>query len=105
MIGGLTPDQRRSWHLGIATAAAVLTDPAGARRLAASNLETMRAAHGHRADRWLEEWQRLVEGPLDGIVDALTAPTGRAAELRRELPLRRAPRRGDPPRRVRAARR
>jgi len=81
-----TPDQRRSWLLGIATAAAVLQDPDGAIDLAKTNLDTMRAAHGDRAARWLDEWDARLDGPLDGVIDALTSQTPHSAELRQNSP-------------------
>lgn len=81
-----TPDQRRSWLLGIATAAATLEDPDGAIGLATTNLDTMRAAHGDRAAQWLDEWAALLHGPLDDILAALTARTPHSAELRQNSP-------------------
>jgi hypothetical protein len=42
---------------------------------------------GHRAARrWLAEWEKLLDGPLDGVLEALTSRAPRARELRQNSP-------------------
>lgn len=35
---------------------------------------------------WLTEWQQILAGPLDALLDTLTADTEKAAQLRRTSP-------------------
>ena len=39
-----------------------------------------------QAARWLAEWEHLLDGPIEEILDALTSRSGRARELRRNTP-------------------
>lgn len=75
-----TRDQDRSRWLGVATAAAFLRNPASAR---ASAQRFLRGAAGNR---WHDEWERLLEGPALGVVDALTSDSLRSRELRQNSP-------------------
>ena len=83
----LTRDQRRSLWLGYAIAGKLVADPAGVVGKARRNLDKLRQIHARGAGRrWLDEWERLLEGPLDDILEALTSRTPRARELRQNSP-------------------
>lgn len=82
-----TRDQVRSLLLAHAIAGRIVLDPNGTRVLARSNLRRMResAARG-AAVIWLKEWERLLDGPLLALLDALTSPSPRSRELRQNNP-------------------
>jgi excisionase family DNA binding protein len=83
----MTRDQRRSLWLSHAVAGKLVADPEAVLAQAGQNLERMRAAHTRgQAARWLGEWERLLAGPLDEVLAALTSPTPRARELRQSSP-------------------
>jgi excisionase family DNA binding protein len=83
----LTRDQLRSLWLGYATAGELVAEPAHVIDKARKNLATLRAANARgAAARWLDEWERLLDGPVDGILEVLTSRTPRARELRQNSP-------------------
>lgn len=82
----LTRDQRRSLWLGYAVAGKLVADPEPALRKARENLESLRRGRRGAGRRWLEEWDRLLSGPIDGVLHALTSPSPRARELRQNSP-------------------
>lgn len=82
----MTRDQRRSLWMGHAVAGAVVRSPSETMGRARANLTTMRAARGPASNPWLEEWQRLLDGPVETVLEALTSPTPRARELRQNSP-------------------
>jgi hypothetical protein len=41
---------------------------------------------GGSARRWLAEWERLLDGPIAGVLEALTSRATRARELRQNSP-------------------
>lgn len=82
----LTRDQRRSLWLAYATAGKIATDPAKALRTARKNLATMRTATRGEARRWLDEWDRLLDGPLEKLLDVYTSRSLRGRELRQNSP-------------------
>jgi excisionase family DNA binding protein len=85
--GRVTRDQRRSLWLGYAVAGKFVADPVGMRRRALRNLEHLERVHsGGASRRWLAEWKRLLAGPADDILDALTSRTPRSRELRQNSP-------------------
>lgn len=80
----LTRDQERSLWLGHAVAGKLVADPLGVVDKGRSNLSRF---EGHRAARlWLAEWEKLLDGPLDGVLEALTSRAPRARELRQNSP-------------------
>lgn len=81
-----TRDQRRSLWLAYAVAAHVVEDPEAATAVARTNLEQMRRVVRGQARLWLEEWERLLDGPVDGLLDTLTSRSPRARELRQNSP-------------------
>ena len=83
----LTRDQRRSLWLGHAMAGKLVSDPSGVIAKARDNLARLRIVHSRGAtSRWLDEWEDLLEGPVDGVLEALTSRTPRARELRQNSP-------------------
>ena len=82
----LTRDQRRSLWLAYAVAGRIVSDPTRARRIARANLERMSMASRGQARRWLEEWDHLIDGPMDGVLAALVSPSPRGRELRQNTP-------------------
>jgi excisionase family DNA binding protein len=82
----LTPDQQRSLWLAHAIAGRVVTDPERAVELARRNLDTMRTVARGAASQWLDEWARLLGGPLDVAMAAYTSRDLRGRELRQFNP-------------------
>lgn len=83
----LTRDQRRSLWLGHAVAGRLVADPERVMSLARNNLLRLQQAHPRGgAARRLAEWERILRGPLSGVLDALTTRSPRARELRQNTP-------------------
>jgi len=82
----MTRDQRRSLWLAYATAGRIVEDPDRAKRLAARNLERMRESSRGQARRWLDEWERLLDGPIDRVLSTLVSTSPRGRELRQNSP-------------------
>ena len=83
----LTRDQARSLWLGLAIAGKLVADPSGVMEKARKNLAFLTGTHsGRSSGRWLAEWQELLEGPEEGVLQALTSRTLRARELRQNSP-------------------
>lgn len=77
-----TRDQDRSLWLSIAIAGEFVRRPDEVRESGRSGLASGRI----RPNRWTEEWAVLLDGPPMGILQALTADTARARELRQNSP-------------------
>ncbi|MCO7220401.1 helix-turn-helix domain-containing protein [Klenkia sp. PcliD-1-E] len=83
----MTRDQVRSMLLAHAVAGHVATDPDGTRAIARANLQRMFEATPRGGARvWLQEWARLLDGPLLDLLATLTSPTLRSRELRQNSP-------------------
>jgi excisionase family DNA binding protein len=83
----LTRDQRRSLWLGYATAGRLVADPVGVLETARKNLANLKQTRTRGAGRrWLDEWEALLDGPVEGVLEALTSRTPRARELRQNSP-------------------
>lgn len=82
----LTRDQRRSLWLAYATAGQIVRDPDPARETGRANLVKMRSSARGQARRWLDDWGQLLDGPIDGLLDALTSRSPRGRELRQNSP-------------------
>jgi len=82
----LTADQQRSLWLSYAIAGRIVQDPAFALSLAAANIDKMKTRTRGSASRWLEEWTKLLSGPLDFLLSSLTTRDLRGRELRQHLP-------------------
>lgn len=83
----LTRDQRRSLWLAYAVAAHVVRDPDGATATARTNLVRMRQAARGQTRRWLDEWEQLLDGPIEDLLDNLTSRSPKGRELRQNSPL------------------
>lgn len=82
----LTRDQRRSLWLAYAIAGRIVTNPDHTRSLALRNLQGIRATARGRAISWLDEWQRLLEGPVPALLEAMTSRSPHGRELRQNTP-------------------
>lgn len=83
----LTRDQRRSLWLGYAIAGKLVANPRRAMGKARENVSKLKTAHARGASRhWIDEWDRLLDGPVDRVLDVLTSSTPRARELRQNSP-------------------
>jgi excisionase family DNA binding protein len=82
----LSRDQRRSLWLAYALAGKIVEDPERARTLARENLAGMRAASRGQASRWLDEWGRMLDGPIDRMLQILVSPSPKGRELRQNNP-------------------
>jgi hypothetical protein len=83
----MTRDQMRSRWLGYAIAGHLVADTQAVIAKARANLALMRSVHTRgQGARWLAEWQDLLDGPVDAILDVLTSPSERARELRQNTP-------------------
>ncbi len=82
----MTRDQKRSLWLAYALAGQIVTDPVRALRIARQNLDRMRRTSRGRTRKWLEEWERLLDGSLETLLGVLTSHSPRARELRQNSP-------------------
>jgi excisionase family DNA binding protein len=82
-----TRDQLRSLWLSHAVAGRLVEDPHGVLARARNNLAEM-LAHSARgsAKIWLQKWQQLLEGPVEGVLEALTSRSPISRELRQNSP-------------------
>jgi excisionase family DNA binding protein len=83
----MTRDQLRSLWLGYAVAGQLVEDPSGVLSKAHENLARLRQVHKRgQAARWLNEWAKLLDGPIEDVLDVLTSRSQRARELRQNTP-------------------
>lgn len=82
----MTRDQQRSLWLSYALAGRIVQDPRGARSLARRNLVRMRETTRGQATRWLDEWDALLDGPLEQVLANLVSPSPKGRELRQNMP-------------------
>lgn len=83
----MAADQRRSLRLAHAVAGKLVQDPEGVLAVARTNLGQMQSRHTRgRTAIWLRQWQDLIAGPVDELLEALTSPSPRARELRQNSP-------------------
>ena len=70
-----------------AVAGRLVADPETVLDVAQGNLDRMRAAHPRgQAARWLDEWAKLLDGPAERVLEALTSRAPRFRELRQNSP-------------------
>jgi hypothetical protein len=69
-----------------AVAKRLAEDRAGVLAQARRNLATMRRANGPRAKPWLDEWERLLDGPTDELLTALRVSHEHTRDLRQNTP-------------------
>jgi len=82
----LSADQQRSLWLAYAVAGEIVRDIDHALILACENVVTMRGTARGSATRWLDEWDKLLSGPVDVMLAAYTARDPRGRELRQLAP-------------------
>ena len=83
----LTRDQLRSLWLSQGIAGKLVADPNRVLHRARRNLAHMRSIHTRgQGARWLAEWEQILNGPPETVLDALTSPAPRARELRQNSP-------------------
>jgi excisionase family DNA binding protein len=83
----LTRDQVRSLWLGNAIAGKLVHDPDRVLDLARRNLAQLQAVHTRgQGARWVAEWDTILRGPIDRVLETLTSRTPRARELRQNSP-------------------
>lgn len=82
----LTPDQQRSLWLAYAVAGRIVIEPEHAIEVADTNLATMRQIARGSAAKWLDEWTKLLDGPIDVLLGAYTSRNLRGRELRQSSP-------------------
>lgn len=82
----LTRDQRRSLWLAYATAGRIVESPDHSLTLARRNIEHMRGTTRGQARRWMDEWHRLLGGPIEHLLEVLVSPSPRSRELRQSSP-------------------
>ena len=83
----MTRDQERSLWLHRVVAGRLAMDPDGTLAKARANIDTLSRAHeGSAAQQWIEQWQMVLDGPLDSLLEILTSPSARAIELRQNSP-------------------
>jgi hypothetical protein len=84
----LTRNQVRGLLRAHAVAGRIVADPDGIRARARENLRRTRAVDPRAAvwTVWLDEWERLLDGPLLDLLAVLTSPSPRSRELREHMP-------------------
>jgi excisionase family DNA binding protein len=83
----LTRDQLRSLWLSQAVAGKLVRDPEGVLSQARRALAHLRTVHRRgQAARWLAEWEVILGGPVERVLETLTSPTPRARDLRQNSP-------------------
>ncbi len=83
----LTRDQLRSLWISHAVAGKLVAEPDEVLSRARRNLTKLQRTHTRgQGARWLAEWDHIVNGPIEGVLDALTSTSPRARELRQNSP-------------------
>lgn len=78
---------RRSRWLNIAVAGELVRDPETVLNRAHANLERLQEKHPRgQGAMWLRQWEKLLGGPVEDVLDVLTSQTPRARELRANSP-------------------
>ncbi len=82
-----TRDQLKSLWLSHAVAGRLVEDPQGVLARARNNVARMFADSARGSARvWLETWQQLLDGPVEGVLEALTSRSPISRELRQNSP-------------------
>lgn len=79
----MSRDQRRSLWLAHAVAGELVAHPDLVIQRAKENLLVVQVKG---AGKWNDEWRRLLDGPIEQILVALTSPSLRSRELRQNSP-------------------
>ncbi len=83
----LTVNERRSLELGRVVAERFAADPQRSRGLARRNLARWRRQRpGSRTEGYWAEWERILDGPDEGVIEILTSTSQSARDLRQASP-------------------
>jgi excisionase family DNA binding protein len=82
----LSRDERRSLWLAYVVAGRIAAEPERTIGDALRHLDNMRPIARGQAKKWLDEWTRLLNGPVDRVLAALTDRSLRGRELRQNSP-------------------
>src|SRR6056297_486 len=82
----LSRDERRSLWLAYVVGGRIATEPDRTIGDALSQLDKMRPSARGQARKWLDEWERILNGPVDQVLAALTDRSLRGRELRQNSP-------------------
>jgi excisionase family DNA binding protein len=83
----LRREQRRNRWLHVAVAGRLVEDPDTVTSNARANLDRLLARHQRGGvNTSLLEWRRLLDGSIEGVIDALTSTDSRHVELRQNSP-------------------
>jgi len=82
----LSREERRSLWLAFAVAGKIVAEPGPALKLAAVQIDGMRQVARGQARDWLDEWERLLDGPIEELLRTLTDPSPHGRELRQNSP-------------------
>ena len=83
----LTRDQRRSLWLNTAIAGKLTADPDTVLDVARRNLAHLQTVHTRgQGAKWLSEWERVLGGSVEDVIEVLTSTSPRARELRQNSP-------------------
>ena len=83
----LSRDQLRSLWLSQAVAAHLVRDPERTLERARRNLDKMLGSSARGSAKvWLRQWQALLDGPVEDVLEALTSRSPRSRELRQNSP-------------------
>ncbi|MFA5775079.1 MAG: helix-turn-helix domain-containing protein [Ilumatobacteraceae bacterium] len=82
----LTQDQERSQWISYAIAGEIVRNPSDSLERARKNLKLMRQSSRGQARIWLDEWEKLVNGPITELLTMLTSRSPMARELRQNSP-------------------
>ena len=84
---GLRREQQLNLLLHVGVAGELVADPDAVMQKAKENLALLKTQHARgQASRRLGEWERILEGPVAVIVEALASPSERSIELRQNSP-------------------
>ncbi|MCO8129306.1 helix-turn-helix domain-containing protein [Acidimicrobiia bacterium EGI L10123] len=81
-----TRDQRRSLYLAFAVAGKVAADPSRAAEVGRRNIAKMRPVARGGAHALLDEWQRLLDGPVGELLVRLVDPSPHGRDMRQMTP-------------------
>lgn len=79
-------EERRSLWLAHAVAGKIVSDPELAREKARVQVGRMRKSARGQALDWLDEWERLLDGPIGELLRKLLDPSPLGRELRQNSP-------------------